>query len=110
MRVTSSPAAAVAISIVAITSAVAAAGPATGREGAAPRGKDRTTASLLSPPLAATHYRQGLYSSCIGGGAMLNPTSICPLSKKYRSVAPKKLNFEIERKQRKHTRMQAVGL
>ena len=41
-------------------------------------------------------YKVGLHSSHMGGGVLLNPVSIWPLSKKYRSVAFKKLNREIK--------------
>ena len=94
--VTSNLASAVAIGIAAITAAVAAGMLLTGWEGATPKGEGRTAASLLSPPLVATRCRLSLHSSRKGGGAMLNPVYRWPLSNKYRSVALKKLNFEIK--------------
>ena len=109
-RVTSDPAATVATGIAAITSAAATAGPATGREGTAPRGEGRTTASVLSPLLVVTHCRLGLHSSYIGGGAMLSLASIWPLSESTGQSRMKNSNYEIEKKQRMHTRMQAAGL
>ena len=97
MRVTSNLASNVGTGIIAITSAAAAAILATGREGTTPRGEGRTTTTLLSPPLITTRCKVGLHPSYKGDGAMLNPDSIWPLSKKYRSVTPQKLNNEIEK-------------
>ena len=97
MRVTYNPASTIGAGIAAITSAASAAILATSREGTTPRGEGRTAATLLSPPLVVTCYKVGLHSSCMGGGAMLNPVSIWPLSKKYRSVTPQRLNFEIKK-------------
>ena len=62
----------------------------TGQEGVALGGEGRTAATLLSPLLIMTQCKVGLHTSRTGGGAMLNPGSIWPLSKNYRSVALQK--------------------
>ena len=107
-RVTSDPTFAVGAGITTITSTTAAAILVTDREGTNPRGEGRTTTTLLSSSLIATCCKVGLHSSRTGGGAMLNPDSIWPLSKNIGHSHSKKLNSEIEKIE--HTRMQAAGL
>jgi len=92
-RVTSDPTSIVGARITAITSAAVAAILVTDREGTTHGGEGCTTATLLSPPLIATRCKVGLHSSHMGGGAMLNPINIWPLSSKYRSAMLKKLKL-----------------
>ena len=93
MRVTSDPAFAITTGVAANTVATTAAILATDRDGVAPRGEGHTVTTLLSPPLVAMRCKVGLHSSRMGGGAMLNPINIWPLSNNYRSVMLKKLKL-----------------